>query len=198
MYTYIDKAASLLWHRTYALLFAAVLLLPCPAMADGGSPMEILWPSTHESPMMERNHVPSDAEPPEPHVRRKGNVRFAVDLFLPPAETGERVAASEAFSGRTLSLFFFPWLEFNIIVDSETRPQPDVLLLNGRLEGADMSTFSMTVTAESYLITLQNLETATLYRVVGDTETGNGEVTEIDLTKLPPVIHSPPLVPPIE
>jgi len=68
--------------------------------------------------------------------------------------------------------------------------------MNGKGRSKKLSTFSMTVTEENYLISYQDLDTATLYRVVGNTQTGRGTVTEIDLEKLPPSSDLPPRVPP--
>lgn len=59
-----------------------------------------------------------------------------------------------------------------------------------------MATFSLTVTPESYLITFDDSDSRVRYRVVGDTETGVGEVTEIDLRNMPVTLDEPSPVPP--
>lgn len=131
------------------------------------------------------------------YVKRVGGVSFAADLLLPRSkETGKRMAPEASFLQRDLTVSFFSDREFHIQVDSQARPKEHILSLNGHLEGSELATFSLTVTPESYLIKLQNLDTATVYRVVGDTETGEGRVTEIDLREMPPMKHLPPLAPP--
>lgn len=130
------------------------------------------------------------------YINRKGAVQFAADAFLPKSrETGRRMAASASFRGRGLALSFFPDRSFDIEINAESRPKPDILSMNGRGSGKNISSFSITVTPEQYIINYQDLETATLYRVVGDTATGSGQVTEIDLKKVPPAFGAPPLVP---
>jgi hypothetical protein len=44
------------------------------------------------------------------------------------------------------------------------------------------------------MITIQDLNSGRIYRMNGDLNTGVGEVIEIDPSKMPPVIHLPPLV----
>lgn len=131
------------------------------------------------------------------YIRRNGEVSFAVDTFLPKSpKTGKRSAAATSFRGRSLSVSFFPEQTFNIDISRESRPQKGVLSMNGKGRSKKLSTFSITVTEDNYLISYQDLDTATLYRVVGNTQTGRGTVTEIDLEKLPPSSDLPPRVPP--
>ncbi len=129
------------------------------------------------------------------YIRRNGEVSFAVDTFLPKSpKTGKRAAVAATFKGRSLSVSFFPEQTFNIDISRESRPKKSVLSINGKGRNKRLSTFSMTVTEENYLISYQ--DTATLYRVVGNTQTGRGTVTEIDLEKLPPASDLPPRIPP--
>jgi hypothetical protein len=130
-------------------------------------------------------------------VTRVGNVTLASDLLLQTSpKTGEAVATALSMSQRTMSFTFFPDASFDIQIASEARPQTNVLSLSGRVAGQELSTFSLTVTPDNYLITLDDPDTATRYRVVGDSETGVGEVTEIDLSRMPAIIDAPPLIPP--
>ncbi|MDO8947788.1 MAG: hypothetical protein Q7U88_11630 [Desulfocapsaceae bacterium] len=182
------------WQPISILFLAACLLWPSPAVAGAEKRISILSPlesQADQTNMASAQHV-------EPYINRVGAVSFATDLFLPISAAGNRVATDASFLGNALSVSFFPGLDFNIIVDSEARPQPNVVSMSGHLQGADLSTFSMTVTTEGYMITLQNLDTATVYRVVGNTKTRAGQVTEIDLTKMPPILYTPPIVPPNE
>jgi hypothetical protein len=133
----------------------------------------------------------------EDHIRRNGEVSFAADTFLPKSpKTGKRAAAAASFRGRSLSVSFFPEKTFDIDISRESRPKKGVLSMNGKGRSKKLSTFSMTVTEENYLISYQDLDTATLYRVSGDTQTGRGTVSEIDLEKMPPSYDLPARIPP--
>lgn len=85
---------------------------------------------------------------------------------------------------------------YTVHVTSESRPEPDILNLSGKIDSEDIATLSMTVTADSYLITLQDLNTSKVYRIVGNSETGLGTVTEVDVRKMPPILYSPPVMAP--
>ena len=180
------------WQPIFMLLITVCLLWPCTTVAGAEKSINILSPVANQADMAGL----ANAEHAEPYINRVGTVSFAADLFLPISAAGNRVAADTSFLGNVLSVSFFPGLDFNIIVDTETKPQQDIVSMSGHLQGANLSTFSLTVTTDGYIITLQNLATATVYRVVGDTKTRAGQVTEIDLKKIPPILYTPPLVPP--
>ncbi|NVZ10781.1 hypothetical protein HW932_16065 [Allochromatium humboldtianum] len=127
---------------------------------------------------------------------RAGAVILQTDLLDPATGASSRQRASEAPTPKTLALEFFPDAYVEILVTSESRPTPDTLSINGRVSDSDLSTFSMTLTPESYLMTFSDPHSPYLYRVVGDTETGVGRVTEYDPRNRPPVIHSSPIIPP--
>lgn len=133
---------------------------------------------------------------PEPWVKRSGRVTLNVDQLLPRSQvTGKRQAPSAFFTGRAMMLDIFPDRSFDVIVDADSRPRSGVLNVSAHLDGADdLSTLTLTVTPDGYILTLQDMKNAILYRVVGNTETGEGRVTEIDLSKLPPRLDSEPLI----
>ena len=131
------------------------------------------------------------------YVTRVGSVSLASDLLLPVSvSTGMRTAAAGSMANKTLPFTFFPDAQFAIRIKADSRPRPGVLSLNGQAQGQDMATFSLTVTPESYLITFDDSDSRVRYRVVGDTETGVGEVTEIDLRNMPVTLDEPSPVPP--
>jgi len=175
------------------------LVLTCSLMvavipAAGAESLAILKPAAG---MPQNLKIQEPGQETAQYVKRVGGVSFAADLLLPRSkESGKRMAPEASFRQRILTVSFFADRAFNIQVDSQARPKAQILSLSGHLEGSELATFSLTVTPESYLMKLQNLETATVYRVVGDTETGEGRVTEIDLREMPPMKHRPPLVPP--
>lgn len=137
-------------------------------------------------------------EPGEVFINRTGQVVFAVEELLadPESSQADNAMVNAAFSETQLVLSFFPEQEVRITVDSESRPGRNILSLGGHQGENSISTFSMTVTEESYLITYQDLDSGMVYKVVGDMVTGVGRVTEIDLKKLPPVYDSEPILPP--
>ncbi len=154
-----------------------------------------LWPAEVSEA---RQQVPGSSEQHQegPHILRTGAVSLAVDRFLSePPEGGRPRATATSFHDALLSIAFFPDKKFAIRVDSDSRPRSDAFILLGRIQDQELASFSMTVTPESYLITLQDLDEAILYRVVGSSETGMGMVTEIDLSRIPPIEYLPPVIP---
>lgn len=152
-------------------------------------------------PMVDEPQAAAQIQPagvkPEPWVKRSGRVTLNADQLLPRSQVSEnREVAPASFLSSAMMLDLFPDRSFDVIVDADSRPRPGVLNISAHLYGADLSTFSLTVTPDSYIMTLQDMNNATLYRVVGNTGTGEGRVTEIDLTKLPPRLDSEPLMPP--
>ena len=128
---------------------------------------------------------------------RTGSVALDVNQVLPKSPTtGKREAATISFKGSAVTLGLFSDKQFTGVITSEARPEAGVLSLHARRDGDEIATATMTVTSESYLITIQDLPNATVYRVVGNTETGVGVVTQIDLKLMPPVLDGPPIVPP--
>lgn len=175
------------------LLCCGLFFIFLPIVQAESDEIVTLRPSPQVSNLVNEK---SPAQNSEPYINRIGLVSFSTDVFLPKtAESGSRRVSSMSFKGLSLSVSFFPEKQFVVIVDHVARPKPEILSLNGRIEGKEISTFSMTVTAESFLISLQDLNTATVYRVVGDTESGQGQATEIDLQKMPPRYSLPPIVP---
>lgn len=154
--------------------------------------MQPIATEPHAAAQIQSNEVKLE---PEPWVRRAGRVALNADQLLPRSPvSGKREAAPASFISRAMMLDLFPDRSFDVIVDADSRPRPGVLNISAHLDGTDLSTFSLTVTPDGYILTLQDMKNATLYRVVGNTETGEGRVTEIDLTKLPPILDSPPLI----
>ncbi len=185
--------------RVVAAVFLALgLAIPVTVLNAGSldneyKPMRIIWPA----PVHAARGPGVSAESSEPFVTRTGTVMFAVEQIVATDDRrGDLDTASASLRSRAMVLEFFPGISFTVIVDAQVGPQPEVLALSARRETDSLSTVSITVTPDSYLMTLQDLEKATVYRVVGDTQTGIGVVTEIDLKRMPPVLYSPPVVPP--
>ena len=180
----------------YRCLVLVCLLCFVPGILGAAAPMELLLPA--ESPAG-AVALQKSSEEAKPYIKRAGQVRLAASRMLPPrAVAGQKGAESVPQRGSTLSLAFFADKAYTIVVDAEEQPQPGVFSLRGRVAGSEVSTFSLTVTKEGYLITLQDLATGTLYRVVGEQNSDLGRVTEYDLSLMPERIFSPPRIPPAE
>lgn len=126
---------------------------------------------------------------------KKGRVMLATDYFFPAARQGQGKASLRSFRGRTVSLSLFEGQEYRVVVDAESR-RDDLVSVSGRLEGHDLSTFSLTVGPKSYILDLQDMQAGILYHVVGETESGVGTIQAVDANAAPPFTYSEPLYPP--
>ncbi len=189
-------------HHSVGRLTRLLVALALAGLAAGvpAAAIEILQPlpSITESPDLSADGAVAETMPRDskPYIRRVGRVRFDTDVFMPAApSSGRRSPVSGNFQGQALGLALFDDTRFEVNVDAASRPHGTTLNLQGRLANQSVATFTLTVTADGYLMTLQDLDSGRLYRVVGDTDGGDGRVTEIDLTKMPPVIDAAPMVP---
>jgi len=132
----------------------------------------------------------------EIYINRKGLVNFSVNVFLPVDVEGKLLSHATSYINKGFVLSFFPDQSMTIIVDKESRPQPNVLSLLGHIPGETISTFSLTVTEQGYRIVFQDLQKRIVYRTMGNIKTGKGKVIEIDLDKMPPIKDLPAIVPP--
>lgn len=131
------------------------------------------------------------------HIKRDGRIKLHVSNFFPQILSSRKdgVKKTGSFKGRVMDISFFADHLVKVLVDSDVRPQQNVLNLAGKLKSlTSMSTFSMTVTDESYLIFVRDLENKRIYRAVGNTQNGTGEGVEYDMTTFPPMWDLPALV----
>lgn len=182
----------------YAAAFLAVAML-LPGLGAASDAMLDILRSSASSPSSGLKAEGSVKAPAESFATRTGDVILGTDRLLPMAgAAGRQSFAPGSLASRSLAVEFFPDAYVEIVVASESRPDPNTLSLNGHLPDSDLSTFSLTVTPETYLMTFSDPNGVYLYRVTGDTETGIGQVTEYDLRNRPAVIHSTPLIPPLD
>ncbi|MCG6534577.1 MAG: hypothetical protein L7F78_07790 [Syntrophales bacterium LBB04] len=124
----------------------------------------------------------------EPYEIRKGPIALSPGIL--PQSTGEARQARIAVSGGdTAALTFFPDVTYQITIDSVTHCPDGTMAIAARLEGHVIGTVVLTIGPDGFLITVQDLNRAVLYRATGDTRANAGMVTEIDVTKVPPVIR---------
>lgn len=169
-----------------------------PALAEDAV-LEILRANITPQTTAQRTQL-SNAQQADRGITRTGSVTLGADLLSPPMTSAARHAAQPdaTLVSRSLAVEFFPDAYVEVVVSSESRPSPNTLSINGQAPDTDLSTFSLTLTPESYLITFSDPHSDALYRVVGETETGIGTVTEYNRRNQPAVIHEPPLIPPLD
>jgi len=159
-----------------------VMLVVCwsPAWA---AEYDFAWPvkgaASGEVSAMAKSEVP-------PYMKRQGRIGIAVNLI---------VAAQALKPGDSLTLNFFEDSPYTVIVRTIKHDTNGIVTITGNIAGEDLSTFILTGSPESYLITLQDLSKSIVYRVSGDMLQGEGAVSEVDQKKMPPMIHLPPLTP---
>lgn len=174
-------------------LFILIVFGSMNSIAQPAEIIELLKPITSETGFDNQ----SVEEPNEVYVNRTGRVVMAVEEIMGRNDNpaNEHARIDNGFSEKQLNISFFNDQNVQIVVDSESRSKDNILSLGGHKNENVISTFSMTISDESYLITYHDLDNGLVYKVVGDIETGMGKVTEIDLKKLPPVFDSEPIVP---
>lgn len=130
------------------------------------------------------------------YIKRIGEVKLDVDFFLSRLNNNTDTSKmKKVFVGNSLDLYFFSDKVTKFYIKSEERPRDNVLSLSGAIrEAKSFSSFSMTITDESYVIFVRNLEDGILYRVVGEVLGGVGEVVEYDISSFPPIVDLPALV----
>ena len=176
--------------RMQSVVFFCTVALMVP-LASAGSAVSILTPAPLTDSERELPALSAQQHSPDkPHLRRTGRVRLDVGQFFQAQESYPgRMATSASFLNQILSLGFFDEDEFLVEIHSQQRPNAHTYLLRGHLLEVGVpgiSTFTMTVTESSYLISLQELRNGTLYRVRGDSATGLGQALEIDERQIGP------------
>ncbi len=179
----INKSRFSFLSLIMALLF--VLLVGGTALAAEDDAITLLVPK-------EKIHaLPSsidDAVTAEPFITRTGVVSLDGKGLLMDslAASMAKTSAQKTYTGLTFAIGFFADRQTSVVIERESLSSDRILNLIGRKTNQDLSNFTMTLSEESFLITLHDLDEDLMYRVVGDTSSGIGRVTEIDLKKMPP------------
>lgn len=178
---------------------SGVLLRAEPAQAFthpfGRSVEPATWPRTQpaiapaQSPMMgtEPGH------PAEPHVRRRGMVRLDAGILLSRSAKGHDY--SRAAPSQVYLLQLFEDRVVDVVIERDLSPPANAVALHGYWGSNPAALVSITITPQSYLLSIEDPDRSTLYRVVGNTFTGLGRILEIDYTSMPAMIPLPPLRP---
>ena len=191
----MDRRVSIrkLCMRMLLMVFVGLIIVH-NAFANPSNSLNLLSPA---SALSDQSINQITQEQTELYIKRTGGVSLgAVDIFRKELTVSNSSSRTTVFMGKQLVIRFFPEREIIVIVDSESHSPGNVISLGGRQINSDISTFSMTITQGDFLITYQDLENGVTYRVVGNVETGQGKVVEIDLKKFPPRYDSEPIIPP--
>lgn len=124
----------------------------------------------------------------EPYEKRKGGIAIVPD-FLPRVGHEDARGTIPVGQNDTLILSFFPDVTYRVAVRSVALQPGGTLTISAQLADQPLATFLMTAGSDGFLITLQDLDKALLYRVTGDSGKGMGSVVEIDTEKIPPLIR---------
>ncbi len=178
------------------LILSANLTFSQNSLASSTVPLTLLQPVLAANTQMASKMAQTETEP---FIKQKGHVSLvAVNVFRNKLIQSNDLSEGTSFIGQPLVISFFSGQEITVIVDYESHSENNVISLGGHQIDSDMSTFTMTMAEGHYLIRYQDLNNAIAYKVVGNTETGLGIVTEIDLTKIPPIYDADPVTFPKE
>jgi|GEM_PF-997009 len=179
----------------YPILLVVIVLMTFffnIAAVQSGEKMYLLEP-LQESLLQTKEMVQKEV-----YEKRIGMVNLNTKIFhtTSPESIITGATFQNQIKGNKFQISFFSDKTYDVIIDSEKRLENKTIMLSGKIIDSDLSTFTLTLADNSYIMNLQDLSNAILYRVVGNSLNGIGKVTEIDQKKIPPMIHLPPLIPP--
>ncbi len=144
----------------------------------------LVWPSNEVMVQLESN------KNPEAHELRKGKIELSPDILPKQGSLDKKAAITPAKrDDDTVSINLFSDVNYDVIVDSVKHHADGTTIINGRLKDHKIETVVITIDPEGFLITVQDMKKGLLYRAKGDSRTGIGMVTEIDIQKMPPMIR---------
>jgi hypothetical protein len=178
-------------HKIIARYYTALMLITVTltlfaqvSISYGAGPL-LVWP-VDSGMMQSRSAVSLNS-----YEIRKGQIALAPEI-LPSApgivNSQSRITTSKSDTD-TASISFFADVAYEVIIDSVKHQADGTMIINGKLKNHSMGTVVMTIAPEGFLITVQDMNRAFLYRAAGDSLQGSGSVTEIDMSKIPPIIR---------
>jgi hypothetical protein len=174
-------------HYTGCLLLALILALFTQISVSYAAGPLLTWPVDSDGTMMRS----MSADPLKPYELRKGQIALSPEIF--PGAPGMVNSRSEVTTSKsdtdTSSISFFADVVYEVIIDSVKHQADGTMIISGKLKDHTMGTVVMTIGPEGFLITVQDMNRAFLYRAAGDSRQGSGSVTEIDMSKIPPMIR---------
>ena len=167
-----------------AFLFVLISFLFCSNAWS--AEYNLAWPDTARQADRNRSGQSLDVTKADrPYEKRLGSIRVASGMML---------ADSSVKQGDIVIVTLFGDASYRIELDSVRHLQDGTSVLSGK--GADDKPVSFTLTSDQsgFLMTVKDLERNMTYRASGTTLGSLGNVTEIDMKLMPPVIHLPPVV----
>ena len=167
------------------VLAAAMVIVFATASISMGADRLLAWPADRGGKQAK------DREPFQAYEIRKGGVAISQELLPEPSGKADRrsIAAVALMKGETVAIRLFDDVSYDVDIDSTTHHKNGTFSISGKIRGHGMGTVVTTVGPEGFLMTVQDMKRSRLYRVTGNSRTGVGSVTEIDTTRMPPVIR---------
>ena len=169
-------------YRDWILILIILALFVQVSVAQAANRL-LAWPVKEEVTQMKARVVL------KPHEVRKGKIAVSQDMLPRIAGNVNRRVQIAPSKGDNVSLNLFDDVKYDVKVASVNHNADGTIIVNGILKDHKMRTVVMTVGLDGYLITMQDMNKALLYRVSGNSNDGSGTVTEIDMRKMPPVIR---------
>ena len=120
---------------------------------------------------------------------RKGQIVLAREILPKRAGAEDSQTGPPPSKGEKISLNLFPDVTHEVNINSVRHYANGTMIISGKLKDHKNSTVVMTIGNEGFLMTVQDMNRAVLYRVRGNSLDGSGSVTEIDMKKMPPTIR---------
>lgn len=121
----------------------------------------------------------------QPGVNRLGRIAVASNMLT---------MVHGLTPGDRLIVELFDGVRYQVVIEKLTTGIGQTLSILGTLPDHDIATFVLTTAPESFLMTLEDLAQKKVYRVVGNTLSATGTVTEFDRKAMLPVVHFPPVI----
>jgi hypothetical protein len=165
-----------------ALIFVLFVRIP----VSRGAGQLLAWP-VDEGMKQSR----STDESLKSYEMRKGRIALMPEILPRPAgavgrQTGIAVSKGDT---DTASISLFGDVTYEVIIDSVKHHADGTMTINGKLMNHTMGTVVMTIGPDGFLITVQDMNRALLYRAAGDSRQGSGSVTEINMQNIPPMVR---------
>ncbi|PKN36546.1 MAG: hypothetical protein CVU62_14580 [Deltaproteobacteria bacterium HGW-Deltaproteobacteria-2] len=169
-------------YRCWILIYIALALFAQVSISYGAGRL-LVWPKKEGI-----TQTTSSASLKSYEVR-KGQIVLTRDILPKRVSAEEHQTGHPPSKGDSVSLNLFPDVTHEVKVNSVKRYKDGTMIISGKLKDHKNSTVVMTMGNEGFLMTIQDMNRAMLYRVRGNSADGSGSVTEIDMKKMPPVIR---------
>ncbi|MDD4091622.1 MAG: hypothetical protein PHQ63_03600 [Smithellaceae bacterium] len=120
---------------------------------------------------------------------RKGQITITPQIVPESFTATAGKAAVRDSKTNAFLVSFFSDVNYEVILDSVDTQPDGTKIISGKIKDHNLRTFTMTIASDGFIITLQDMNRQVLYRAVGNTLSGLGTVTEIDMKKIPPMIR---------